>query len=340
MKKIWALDFGRDFATVAAAEARPDGELRLLGGGQSPAKGLTAGDFDSLGDATEAIVAAVRQAERSSGLKCETLFFNVDDLSLESTYSTGSKALAGEGQIRPEDVRDAMETALRMVGRFEKSAVYSCATGFVIDGRDHVLNPVGVFGRQLDVSMHVLLARAEHREHWQKVIERSRLKQGIPVLSILSASYGVLNAEEHHRHVLLWDLGHDYLSAARLREGALWEALVLKADGLLVSEVASAVLLHSKKMKQNDPAMEEIMLTGDWAEKESLVEKISGQWDGTVSVKAPGGVAELASPRQASLAGLLRVAAESHKGPRSSQLGKNLVLGLRQKAATLINEYF
>ena len=339
MKRIWALDFGRDSAVVAVAEARAGGEFHLLGGGEAPARGFAGGDLESLGDVTEAVVAAVRAAEQSSGLKCESLFYNIDDVSLESSHSTASKSLTGEGQIRQEDVRDAMETALRMVGRFERSAVYSCATGFLIDGKDRVINPVGVFGRQLDVSMHVLLARADHRERWQKVIERSRLKEGVPVLSLLSTSHGVLEPGDLQRSVLLWDLGRDVLSSALICEGTLREAMALKAEGLSVADTVSAVLTHSKKMKNHDTVIEEMMLTGDLAENHALTEKIKSQWQGPVSVKAPWGIVELCQPRQASLAGLLRVAGASHKGPRSSQLGKNLV-GLRQKAVSLINEYF
>ena len=338
MKRVWALDFGRDSVVAAVAETKTGGELRLLGTGESPAQGFAGADLESLGDATEAVVAAVREAEQRSGLKCESLFYNIDDASLESSYSTATRSLTGEGQIRSEDVREAMGTALRMVGRFEKSAVYSCATSFLIDGKDPVLNPVGIFGRQLDVTLHVLLARADHRERWQKVIERSRLKEGIPVLSLLSASRGVLEAGDQHRRVLLWDLGKDTLNAALIGDGILREALVLKANGLSASDIVSAVVSHSVKIMGNG-GVEEILLTGDWAENHALTEKIRSQSEAPVSVRAPWGIAELRDPHQASLAGLLRVAAESHKGPRSLEFGKNL-LGLRQKAVTLINEYF
>ncbi len=340
MKKIWALDFSQTSVTVAVAEAKPNAELRLLGSGQSPTQGYVAGDLESLGDAAEALVSALRKAEQSAGFRCENLFFNIDDPELEGCHSTGSKALTGEGQIRSEDLREAMDTALRMANRFDRSAVYSCATGFLMDGKDWVANPVGVFGRQLDVSMYTLLARAEHCERWQKVIERARLKRGIPVLSVLSASYGVLRPEDHPRTVLLWDLGRDCLNAAVVCEGILREALVLKAESLSAPEIASAVSARSKKIVENDPAIEETILTGDWAEKESLVERIRSQSERPLSVRAPWAVAGLNDLRQASLVGLLRLGAESHQGSRSTPLGKNLFLGLRQKAVSMINEYF
>lgn len=340
MKRIWALDFGADTVLVTVAEAKPGLELRLLGGGESSAQGFVNGDLESLGDATEAVVSALRKAERHSGLQCETLFFNIDDPMLESCYSIGSKTLIGEGQIRPEDIREAMQTALRMTGCFEKSAVYSCPTSFLIDGKDLVANPVGVFGRQLDVTMHALLVRAEHCERWQRLIQRCGLKHGIPVLSVLSAVCGVLSPEEYRKNVLLWDLGRDYLSAALMREGSIRQALVLKANALSEAEIGLAVLAYSRKINENNFTFEEMVLTGDWAEKELLVDQIRSQWEQPVSVKAPWGVAELRELRQASLVGLLRMASESHKGHRSSQLGKSLFLDLRQKAVSLINDYF
>jgi len=339
-KRIWALDFGHDSAIVAVAEAKSGGEIHLLGGGESQTQGFIKGDLENVGDAAEAVVLALRKAEKNSGLKCKALFFNVDDLALESCYSTGSKTLSGEGQIRSEDVREAMETALRMVGRFEKSCVYSCANGFLIDGKDWVANPVGVFGRQLDVSMHAVLARAEYCERWQKVIERSGLSLGIPVLSVLSAVYGVLSPEEQRRNILLWDLGLDYLSAALIREGSMHKVLVLKTGTLSSAETAEAVLAHSKKMNENNSKFEEIVLTGDLAEKTTIVEAIQKQSEAPIMVKGPWGVHGLQELRQASLAGLLHVAAQSHKGSHSSNLGKNLFLGLRQKALSLVSEYF
>jgi cell division protein FtsA len=340
MKKVWALDFGFDSAIVAVAETKTNGELRLLGGGESPAEGNACGDLERLGDVTESVVSALRKAEKSSGLKCRTLFFNMDDFTLENCSSTGSKILSGEGQIRFEDVQEAMASAMRMVGQFEKSAVYSCATGFLIDAKDSVTNPVGVFGRQLDVTMHALLARAEYCERWQQVIDRSHLKQGIPVLSVLSSAYGVLSPEEHRKNVLLWDLGRDYLSAVTIREGSIRQAVVLRTDTRDETEIAREVSARSKEINEINPAVHEMILTGDLAEKDSLVECVRSQWKHPVAVKTPWGVAELRQSRQSSLVGLLRVAAESRRGSGSSQLGKNLFLGLRQKAVSLINEYF
>src|SRR6185503_1337400 len=154
--------FGEGAVTALAAESRPDGEVRLLARAESPLKGVERGELTHIGDAVESVVAALRAAENAAGLKCEQVLYNFDDVSLEGHFPSGSRMLSGEGQIRVSDIAQAALAAERLVNHFEKSAVYSAETGFLIDGKDPVANPVGVFGRQLDVQLHVLMARAGH----------------------------------------------------------------------------------------------------------------------------------------------------------------------------------
>jgi len=306
-----------------------------LGVGESSAQGFFDGSLESLSDGAEAIVSSLRKAERQSGLRCETLFFNREDPTLESHYSTGSKTLTGEGQIGSLDIHQVMQMALRMTGCFEKSAVYSCPIRFLVDGKDLMTNPLGVFGRQLDVTMHVLLASAETGERWERLIQRCGLEQSHAVPSVRSTLYGVLSPEEYQKKILLWDLGRDYLHGAWTHEGSIQQAIVLKANTLSEKEVGQVVLLNSA-----DCVYEEMVLTGDLTENESLVDQIRSQCQQPVLVKAPKGVGELHELGQASLAGLLRVASEFHNNRSSSQLGESLFLDLRQKAVALIKDYF
>jgi cell division protein FtsA len=155
---IWAVDFGDQKVTALVAQVKPGGELALAGSAEVPAQGLVKSEFIHTGDVTECLVEVLRGAERSSGSRCRAIAYNFDDVFLESRFPVGSKTLAGEGQIRPSDVEQAVASARRFVGNFEKSIVYSGRIHFLIDGKDSVVNPVGVFGRQLEVGLHVLMA--------------------------------------------------------------------------------------------------------------------------------------------------------------------------------------
>ena len=209
---LWVVDFGYEVVTALVAEPK-GGSFRLLGTAQLPSAGMKYGEIENPGDVTESLVAVLRQAGKSSSLKCDAIFYNFDDPHLESRSPSGSRLLSGEGQIQRVDIDQAVLSAMRLVGHFEKSAVYSRQTHFLIDGKDSVVNPVGVFGRQLDVRLHVLLASTQNLENWKKVIRRAGLNKGTGVLSALSSVYGCLDREERRGRRRVFDLGRDILNA-------------------------------------------------------------------------------------------------------------------------------
>ena len=338
---VWAVDFGEENVTALAAETRSGGEFRLLGHSQTPAQGSKGGEIVNTGDVTECLVKALRDVENSCGLKCEGVFFNFDDRALESCFPAGSKTLSGEGQIRPEDVEEAVAASLRLVSHFEKSIVYSHKIGFLIDGKDMVMDPLGVFGRQLDVRSHVLLARTQRIEKWKKVMERAGLKYNFPVLSILSSAHGVLGREERLEKRIVCDLGIDILNAVLFEHESLREYAGQMTGAMSSKEVAGWVCQAYKNFLGNEPGVCELILTGDLAEKEALTQHIQNTLSVSCRVASPTGLPPFDRPKDASAVGLLRVASESHgRKDHFARAQQNLISGLRQKATALAQEYF
>src|SRR3990167_1471640 len=165
-KILAALDFGEDTVSALIGENK-SGQYRSLGLGEAPAHGISGGRVENIGDAVESVVAAVRQAEETAGTSAVVWHVNFFDPDMESVVSRGSKTLKGEGQIQASDLREVRQTAERSVGHFEKNVVYSKEAGYTIDERDFVTNPLGVFGRKLEVEMFILMARAAHLATWQ-----------------------------------------------------------------------------------------------------------------------------------------------------------------------------
>ena len=156
----WALDFGGKAVVALAAQEKVPGEWMILGKGESVPAGVEKNEIKKMTDVVEAMFEALKKAEKTSGLSCQTFYYNVDDPQMASVKPRGVKALAGEGQIRHEDVREAIQNSLRMITDFERKPIYSRPLSYVIDDKDLVANPVGIFGHRLDVVLCVLLARS------------------------------------------------------------------------------------------------------------------------------------------------------------------------------------
>ena len=337
---VWVADFGADVVTVAAAERR-SGEKRprILGIGQARSQGWRAGEFSNVGDAAESLVSALRRAEDVCGLKCGEIFFNFDDLQMESCFPVGTRTLAGEGQIRREDVAEAVMDARRPVTHFAKDIVYCREINFFIDGRDSVANPVGVFGRQLDVMLHVLLARTRTMENWRQVVDRARLKKGVPVLSILSCAYGVLAPDQWSESVMVCDLGEDVLNAAVFKNGVIHRFACVSTPSDK-QKMTRWVVQTAEEFIGHHANIQQLVLTGDLAQNQTVFSSVQHHLTSklrVVVIPAASGSQPLEST---ALNGLLAVGAEQRDGSRLNHMPQDLISDLRQKAVTLAQEYF
>ncbi len=334
---FWALDFGDESVIAAAAEEKGPNEWKFLGGGEARARGVRNGEIEKLTDAVESVVEAVREAEKSSRRHCRTLYYNFDDAQMRSVHPRGTKSLAGEGQISRFDVREAAQNAIRLVGDFEWTPVYSREINYVIDDKDSVGNPLGVFGQRLDVVLHVLLARSSHLEQWKKLIARAGIERGVPVPSLVSVCRGL---EKRSPRQILWDLGRDLISGGVVEKNALLEYAVFLKGSLSGADLGERLAASSRLCAERHHILEPLVLTGDLTAQSVSFQKISASIGTKTNLASPKGFSDPAERMYASAAGLFGVAEASQKNRRSSHANKDLVVQVRERASALMQEYF
>ena len=333
-----ALDFGPRSVIALMADKGPDGSLRILGGGECPARGMRSGAITHLGDAVECAVEASRKAQKAAGAGMGAVYFNFKDAAMEIRRPVGHKSLSGEGQIRASDVAQTCAIAERSVGRFDRFIAYSSQTGFLIDDRDAVANPVGVFGRKLEASLIVFLARSEAVEGWRKLIRRSGFQKGVPVLSAWSTALGVLPPEDRRGRKLILDLGEDFFSFFVFDDNRVvdYRGTAPGAGGGVFPHGAAKVLREF--LGANAPA-DPVLVTGDLAEDEKTVRALGVLLPQPPRVVSPG-LSGLAHPRFSSAAGLLSAADELETKARMTHPRRGLIGRVRRKAEAFISEYF
>lgn len=334
------LDFGPDKVIVLIGTKKEEGAFGILGAGDARARGVEGGEITHLGDAVESVVEALRKAERAARFKIKKIYFNFDDARMESVYSKASKALGGEGEIERSDVEEVCGLAERMVARFERSVIYARPIDFLIDDRDVVENPIGVFGRKLDVTAHILHARSEHLEAWQKLVDRAHLEKGVPVLSAWSTAYGLLPREDRKRKRFIADLGSDFMNFFIFENNRITRYKALLQPKAETKEWPARALTASRELLEGGPEVEEILVTGDLAEEERCEKVFSEVFGSRFHIASPRGVSKLNSPRFSAAAGLLNVAGELEKKAAVLSKDKGFLMGVREKAKEFIDEYF
>lgn len=346
LKKIYtksllaALDFGAESVVVLIAEKKEKGIFQIVGAGDAVAHGVSGGEVTNPGDATESIVEALKKAERSSGTRVEKIYYNIDDAQMQSLVSRGSRFLSGEGEIQAVDIDEARKGAERLVGDFEKSILYSKDIHFVIDSRDQVTNPIGVFGKKLDVFIHVLQARSSQCEAWQKLISRSQIFKSAAIPSAWSTAYGLLPKEDRVTKRLILDIGKDLLNVFIYENNRISNYKIKPASANNFNRSAESAQEMAKEFLLSNPDVREILITGDLAQNLELTANLGLSQEIPVRVAIPQGIAKLNYPKYASVVGLLYVADESESKMPMLAAEKSILVNVKEKATAFVNEYF
>ena len=337
-KILAALEFGEETVSALIGEFK-SGKYRVLGLGDSPAKGFLAGRVENIGDAVESVVAAVRQAEERAGVSVAVWHANFFDPDMESVISRGSKTLKGEGQIRPSDLREVRQNAERLVGHFEKNIVYSKEAGYTIDERDFVANPLGVFGRKLEVEMRILLARSAHLDAWQRILSRAGIRKTVPVVSAWATAYGILPKEDRERPRLIIDVGRRRLNIFIFGNNMIYacRSAVLETAGNETAREAFILREARDFALAQGPLPGQVLVTGRLVSPRAL-DALREQLGTSVSAVFQTAIPGLED--RPSLVGLLMVADELENKSPILHKEKGLLVSLRGKAASFLSDYF
>lgn len=338
-KILAGLDFGEDTVSALIGEFK-GGQYRPLGLGEAPARGVSGGRVEHIGDAVESVVAAIRQAEDRAAVSAGVWYFNFFDPELESAVSRGSKTLKGEGQIRSSDLREVRQTAERLVGHFEKNIVYSKEAGYTIDERDFVTNPLGVFGRKLEVELRILLARSVHLDAWQRIMKRAQIKKAVPIVSAWAIAYGILPAEDRQRPRLMLDLGKRCLNIFIFGNNMIYAHRSAVLETAKNDADREAFLLREARdfSAAHGPLPDQVLVTGCQAFSTATLETLRETLGKPVSEVSGRGIQGFEN--RPALAGLLMVADELENKSPILHKEKGLLVSLKGKAATFFSDYF
>lgn len=335
-----ALDVGKDYVTVLIARRRGS-QFEVLGGGQAPARGFKAGEIIHLGDAADALALALSKAEESSGAKTENLFLNFNDVEAMSKRLRGTRFLTGEGQIGRADVDLASSCAKRLGEDFSYSLMYEAPVDYWVDDKDHVEDPLGVFGAKLDVDLFTVFVRSSSLDQWKKVLRRTRQKNYYFFLSILSSFYGVVQDFEKKGVKLLADVGADLCTLGVFDAGRLVEFGSHVTDERGSSGLDGFLAEGTEQAAQKYPDLTELILTGDLATAD-LAGRLTNEHTRpmTIRVAESGLLSKFSEPRFASLAGILVLADEMKKKTPELRDHRSLWANAKIRFLTFLEDYF
>ena len=240
---IVGIDIGTTKICTLVAKADEDREIRSIGVGIEPSRGLKRGGIIDLEGATVAIARSVEKAQRSSGYEIRSAWVSLAGSHVSSINSKGTAGVAG-GVVRQTEVNRALEAAQSVAIPHNREVIHVIRRGFSVDSQNGISQPIGMHGYRLEVEAHIITAAQTTVENLRKAADAAGVQVLQFVLNPLASGEVVLTETERQLGVMVCDIGGGTTDLAIYINSDVWHTSVLSVGGsLITSDIAHGLRL-------------------------------------------------------------------------------------------------
>jgi cell division protein FtsA len=235
-RTVVGIDVGSSKICTLVGEVGNNGDLRVVGVGLVPSRGLRKGVVVNVDEATAALSASVQEAERTSGYKLERAYVSISGEHISSLNSQGVVGVSHRRSgITVDDVERALDAACAVTVPHDQEIIHVIPRGYVVDGQSGVQDPVGMYGFRLEVEAHLVTASSTAIQNLLKCVRGAGLEVDEVVSAAIAAGDAVLDETEREMGVVLADVGAGTTDVAVFIDGTVWHTVTLGIGGAYVT---------------------------------------------------------------------------------------------------------
>jgi cell division protein FtsA len=229
---IVGIDVGTTKICTLVGEVSEERDLRIVGIGVAPSRGLRKGVLVDIEEATQAISVSVEKAEQISGYDIDSAYVSIAGAHISALNSRGVAAISrGERSIVQEDIERAMEAARAVAMPHNRELIHAIPRGYTVDDQNGVRNPLGLRGFRLEVEAHIVTAASACIHNLVKCVRETGVHVVDLVLQPIAAGEAVLTSAEKELGVVLVDIGGGTTDMAVFIDGSVLHTVVLAVGG-------------------------------------------------------------------------------------------------------------
>jgi len=203
---ITAIDVGTTKICVLVAKKLDDDSVEIIGVGKAPSDGLSKGVVIDVSRTIYSIRAALKEAQLMAGIPIESVSVGISGAHIQSLNSHGVVPIK-RGEIKQQDVAAVLAAAKAIPIPEGQQILHILPQYFVIDGRDKVLDPVGMHGIRLEVQAHIIMGAIASVQNLVKCCEMAGVAVTDIILEQLASAQAVLSEDERKLGVGVVDIG-------------------------------------------------------------------------------------------------------------------------------------
>lgn len=259
------LDIGtsRVRCVVGTRDQNDPNVISVIGHGSSQNLGMRKGVVMHIDDTAEAIVQAITEAERISGIRIDHATVNVNGAHVAGLNSRGVIAISSpDREITVEDRERVEEAATIVKLPPNREIVQVFAKNYRLDGQDNLKDPVGMHGVRLEVDCHIVTAASPNLRNLDLSLEKAQVRPQHHTVSALAAAEAVLDRKQKEAGTCVLDIGAGTTNLSVIEDGEIQHVAVIPMGGVnitndlaigLKTDLDVAEVVKVKHAKLGDP---------------------------------------------------------------------------------------
>ncbi|MEK7151389.1 MAG: cell division protein FtsA [Patescibacteria group bacterium] len=226
---ITGIDIGNHAIKTVIAELNQE-TLRpqIVGVGTSPSNGLRRGMVFDMEECVNNIRDSVKKAESISGTKVTNAYISLNGLHIHNQLSRGVIVVSrADNEITQNDINRVIDAASTINLPPNREIIHTIPKKFIIDGQEHVKNPLGMRGVRLEAEVILIDGLSPHIRNLAKCVNANNIEVSEFVFAPLATSKSVLDKHQREHGVLCIDFGGGVSSLALFHEGDLIHTAIL-----------------------------------------------------------------------------------------------------------------
>ncbi len=226
------LEIGTTKVCAVVVESRKDGEIRLLGVGESPSRGVRKGEIVDFQNATKCVHDALADAEDRSDLDIKKVWVAVTGSHIEAFNNRSSVTVEDEAEITDDDVQSVNQKAKDEANiPKDNDILHAISQEYYVDGREGVINPVEMGGSKLEADFHIIHGVVSRIHNTVRCVKEFNIDVESVVASSLASSYIVLDEQQRSVGAAVVDIGGGVTDYIVYKNGAVRQSGVIAIGG-------------------------------------------------------------------------------------------------------------
>jgi len=235
-KIVSAIDVGTTKIATIVANVRTPDDIEVLGVGVVPSHGLHKGIVVNMDEAKASIADSIKEAQRISGMRIESVSVGVTGRHISSLNNRGVVSIPRDDRlVRSQDLKRVLSAARSIPVPEGKKLLHAIPRYYTLDGEERVKQPVGMHGTRLDVETHIITASVSSVQNLVKCVRSVGIEVEDLILEPLASGEAVLSQQERDSGVIMADVGGGTTDIAVFKEGNIYHTSIIPVAGYQVT---------------------------------------------------------------------------------------------------------